>query len=283
MLLYFFCCHLYTFGTRRRGMARRIVITSGKGGVGKTTVCANLGYALARNGLSVLMLDLDMGLNNLDVVMGMENKIVYDVVDVVEGRCRAKQALVQDFVLPKLYLLPSIQQCCAKKIEYESIDKILNELEFMFDYILIDCPAGVDYGFVRAVSLAREAIVVTTPHISAVRDSDKVFSILNNYELTGKYLIVNRARGDLIVNGDMISVDTIVDYMKVDLLGVVPDDDIISCQLLSGGKIDPSSEAYVSFDMMANSLHGGVRKIYDCTKRYRGFVGSIRRSLRRRV
>ena len=283
MLLYFFCCHLYTFGTRRQGMARRIVITSGKGGVGKTTVCANLGYTLARNGLNVLMLDLDMGLNNLDVVMGMENKIVYDIVDVIEGRCRPKQALVQDFTLPKLYLLPSIQQCYDKKIEYESIGKVLDELEFMFDYILIDCPAGVDYGFVRAVSLAREAIVVTTPHISAVRDSDKVFSILNNYELTGKYLIVNRARGDLMVNGDMISVDTITDYMKVDLLGVVPDDDIISCQLLSGGNIDPSSEAYVAFDMIANSLHGGVRKIYDCTKRYRGFVGSIRRSLRRRV
>lgn len=264
-------------------MARRIVITSGKGGVGKTTVCANLGYTLARNGLNVLMLDLDMGLNNLDVVMGMENKIVYDIIDVIEGRCRPKQALVQDFTLPKLYLLPSIQQCYDKKIEYESIGKVLDELEFMFDYILIDCPAGVDYGFVRAVSLAREAIVVTTPHISAVRDSDKVFSILNNYELTGKYLIVNRARGDLMVNGDMISVDTITDYMKVDLLGVVPDDDIISCQLLSGGNIDPNSEAYVAFDMIANSLHGGVRKIYDCTKRYRGFVGSIRRSLRRRV
>ncbi len=264
-------------------MARRIVITSGKGGVGKTTVCANLGYTMARNGLNVLMLDLDMGLNNLDVVLGMENKVVYDIIDVIEGKCRAKQALVQDFFLPKLYLLPSIHSYYDKKIEWQSIANVLEELDFMFDYILIDCPAGIEAGFVRAVSLAQEAIVVTTPHISAVRDSDKVFSILNNYELTGKYLIVNRARGDLMLTGDMISVNTITDYMRVELLGVVPDDDVVSCQLVSGGTIHPESEAYQSFDLISNSLHFGTKKVYDCTRKYRGFLGSIRRGLKRKI
>ena len=264
-------------------MARRIVVTSGKGGVGKTTICANLGYCMARMGLNVLMLDLDMGLNNLDVVMGMENKVVYDIIDVIEGKCRAKQALIQDFFLPKLYLLPSIHCFYNKKIEWENINKILEELDFMFDYILIDCPAGIEAGFVRAVSLAQEAIVVSTPHISSVRDSDKVFSILNNYDLNGKYLIINRARGDLMLSGDMIGINTIADYMKTELLGVIPDDDVISCQLMSGGAVYSESEAYQEFERIANSMHFGVKKIYDCTKRYRGFMGSIRRTLKRKV
>lgn len=264
-------------------MSRNIVITSGKGGVGKTTVCANIGYTLARNGLKVLMMDVDLGLNNLDVVMGVENKVVYDIIDVIDGKCRPKQALIQDFSVPNLYILPSNHSYYTHKIEIDKVKKIVHDVSDMFDYVLIDCPAGIDIGFVRAVELAHDAIVVTTPHISAVRDADKVFSLLNNYDINEKYLIINRARGDLMLSGDMIGVDTITDYVRVELLGVIPEDDNIAAQLLVGGAVDMESDASEAFQMLCNNLHCGVRKVFDCTKKYRGFVGSIRRNLRRKV
>ena len=206
-------------------MARKIVITSGKGGVGKTTVTTNLGVALSNLNLKVLILDVDFGLNNLDVVMGVENRVVYDVIDVLKGKCRAKQALIQDFFNPQLYVLPSVHSVNNFNITSEQINFIISQIESMFDYILIDCPAGIEIGFHRAVKCADEAIVVTTPHISAIRDADKVLTLLNSYNLNSVKILINRVRGDLIVNGEMFNENTIKEYLNADLIGVVPDDD----------------------------------------------------------
>ena len=264
-------------------MARIIVITSGKGGVGKTTICANLGTQLAKSGLRVLLMDIDLGLNNLDVVMGVENKIVYDVCDVIEGKCRTKQALIQDFFISTLYVLPSNHTYTNFNISSAQISKIISDVEFMFDYILIDCPAGIDMGFHRAVGCCTEGIVVTTPHISSVRDADKVISLLKSYNISYVGLVINRARGDLMVSGDMISVDTISNYLSVDLLGVVPEDDQISTQLLTGGGVEQNTDAYKSFYLIVNKLHNGVDQIFDCTKKYKGVFGNIRRNIKRLV
>lgn len=263
-------------------MARKIVITSGKGGVGKTTVCVNLGYALANLGKKVLMLDVDFGLNNLDVVMGVENKIVYDLIDVMSGKCRTKQALIQDFFEQNLYILPSNHTYCGN-IEESRLVQVLNEVEEQFDYVLIDCPAGIDQGFSRATLCADEAILVTTPHISAVRDADKVLTILNNYEVNLVQLIINRARGDLMIDGDMLSVDTIKQYLNIPLLGIVPEDDKITCQSLAGGKVSEVSDAYYAYAMIANRLHSGSEQIFDCTRKYKGVIGAIRRKVKRLV
>ncbi len=263
-------------------MARRIVITSGKGGVGKTTVCANLGYALAHLNKKVLMLDVDFGLNNLDVVMGVENKIVFDVLDVMAGRCRPAQALIQDFFEPNLFILPSNHTYCGN-IDDERLVNVLGQLQDQFDYVLIDCPAGIDQGFVRATMCADEAILVTTPHISAVRDADKVLAMLVNYQIGLVQLVVNRARGDLMLSGDMLSVDTIKEYLNIPLLGIVPEDDQITCQSLTGGAVSPDSESHIAYAMLASRLHNGSNEIFDCTKKYKGALGSIRRKIRKLV
>ena len=190
-------------------MARKIVITSGKGGVGKTTVCANLGVQLANLGFRVALFDADIGLNNLDVVMGIENRVVYDIADVIKGKCRIKQALVQDERYPTLYVMPSAQMENKQILSGEQIKLVVDLVSPNFDYILIDCPAGVDIGFHRAVFSANEALVVVTPHISSVRDADKVLSILSNYKLHSKSLIINRVRGDMLLNGEIISIEKI--------------------------------------------------------------------------
>lgn len=264
-------------------MARKIVVTSGKGGVGKTTIVANLGFTLARCNLKVMLIDIDLGLNNLDVVMGIENKIVYDIVDVIEGKCRPRQALVQDFFVPNLYIFPSIHTCSNINITSREIKMIIEELDELFDYILIDCPAGIDAGFKRAVGSADECIVVTTPHISAVRDCDKVINILNAFDIRNTQLIVNRARGDLMVDGDMMSIETIKNFLNIDLLGVVPEDDNVSCQLLLGGAVNKSCDIVTSFEYIVEKLHNGKNLIFDCTKKYRGVLGSIRKNIKRIV
>ena len=264
-------------------MSRIIVVTSGKGGVGKTTLCANLGTQLAKSGLRVLLIDVDLGLNNLDVVMGVENKVVYDVCDVVMGKCRAKQALIQDFFIQTLYVLPSNHTYTNFNINSAELRKIINDMEYMFDYIIIDCPAGIDPGFHRAVACATEAIVVTTPHISSVRDADKVVGLLKSYNICNVGLIINRARGDLMVSGEMLDVETITDFLQVDLLGVVPDDDVVSTKLLTGGGVNLDTDAYKSFYMISNKIHNGVNDVFDCTKKYKGVLGNIRRNIKRLV
>lgn len=262
-------------------MARKIVITSGKGGVGKTTISANLGAGLARLNQKVVILDVDIGLNNLDVVLGIENKIIYDIVDCIEGKCRIKQALIQDSVNPYMYVLPSCQSINSAHISISSIKFIVDELSEIFDYIIIDCPAGIDIGFHRAVFSASEAIIITTPHISAIKDADKVLDILSTYDLGNIGLIVNRVRGDMILNKDMASVDMISGLFNIDLLGVIPDDDIITKTLAMGGSIQAKSKALDAFDILSKNIHFGTREIFNDTKHYKGFWGYLKRSLKK--
>ena len=264
-------------------MARKIVLTSGKGGVGKTTTCANLGATLASKGLRVALLDIDIGLNNLDVVMGVENKVVYDIVDVISGKCRAKQALIQDYKYPSLYVMPSAHTYLKDSITGEHIKSVVDNLAETFDYVLIDCPAGIDLGFHRAITAASEAIVITTPHISAIRDADKVFTILRSYNLISTSLVINRVRGDLILEKEMLSVEDITKLLKEKLVGAIPEDDEISTMILEGGTISRVSECRMAFDMLANNIHFGSDIIYDCTAKYKGFMGGLRRSLKRKI
>lgn len=263
-------------------MARRIVITSGKGGVGKTTIVANLGARLASLGFRVLLFDVDIGLNNLDVVMGIEKKILFDVVDVIDGRCRARQALVQDSRFPSLYVMTSVHNYGKISISGQQIKKVVDELSASFDYVLIDCPAGIDGGFHRAVFSATEAIVVVTPHISSVRDADKVLSVLSGYDVANRGIIINRVRGDLMLSGEMMDVEAVTQTLKLQLLGVIPEDDGISTLSSIGGLIG-GNYAGRAFTLLAENIHQGSRKIYDCTLRYRGFFGNFRRNLKRKV
>lgn len=264
-------------------MARKIVFTSGKGGVGKTTICANLGVKLASLGQRVVMLDLDIGLNNLDVVMGIENKIVFDIVDCLENKCRIKQALVQDFRFPNLYVLPSSHIFSSTSVNAHAIKMIVDTLAVSFDYVLIDCPAGIDIGFHRAVFCADEAFVVTTPHISSIRDADKVISVLKSYNLISTKLIINRIRGDLVINGEMVEATRIAKLLKTDLIGVVSDEDILGGGI--AGKILKSNNLKQpsSIDILGLNVHNGTDFIYDYMKKYRGLFGNIKRNLRGKI
>lgn len=260
-------------------MARKIVFTSGKGGVGKTTVCANLGVKLASMGQRVVMLDLDIGLNNLDVVMGIENKIVFDIVDCLENKCRVRQALVQDFRYPNLYVLPSSHLFSSKSVNAHAIKLIVDALAVSFDYVLIDCPAGIDVGFHRAVFCADEAFVVTTPHISSIRDADKVISVLKSYNLISTKLIVNRIRGDLVLNGEMVEAGRIAKLLKTELVGVLSDEDILGSQI-AGRTVTNKPKDLSSIDILGLNIHNGTNYIFDYMKKYRGLFGNIKRTLR---
>lgn len=208
-------------------MSEIIVITSGKGGVGKTTTTANVGTGLAKEGKKVVLIDTDIGLRNLDVVMGLENRIVYNLVDVIEGNCRIKQALIKDKRYPNLYLLPSAQTRDKSAVNPEQMAKLTKELKEEFDYILLDCPAGIEQGFKNAIAGADRAIVVTTPEVSAVRDADRIIGLLEANEIGKTELIVNRLRADMVKRGDMMSSEDVIEILAVDLLGVVPDDENI--------------------------------------------------------
>ena len=197
-------------------MSEVIVITSGKGGVGKTTTTANIGTGLAKLDKKVVMIDTDIGLRNLDVVMGLENRIVYNLVDVVEGNCRLKQALIKDKRYSNLFLLPSAQTRDKSSVSPEQMKKLVDELRTEFDYILLDCPAGIEQGF-----------IVTTPEVSAIRDADRIIGLLEAEELKKIELVINRIRMDMVKRGDMMSVEDVVDILAIDLIGVVPDDESI--------------------------------------------------------
>lgn len=263
-------------------MARKILITSGKGGVGKTTICANLGARLANLGFRVLLVDTDIGLNNLDVVMGIEDKIMFTLTDVISGKCRPKQALVEDDRFPTLFVMPSAESAPDVEITAEKINDVLDRLDPMFDYVLIDCPAGIGNGFHRAAACADEAIVVVTPHISSLRDASKVVAKLGNFHLSGINLVINRVRGDMLLTGEMISVEKIMEILDESILGVIPDDDALGA-LSAIGAFSFGTNGTKAFAILAENLQNGGRKIYDCTYRYRGMVGTIRRNLRRRV
>ena len=263
-------------------MARKIVVTSGKGGVGKTTVCANLGVYLSRLGFRVVILDVDIGLNNLDVVMGLEKQVVFDITDVVSGKCRVRQALVQVPDYPSLYLLPSTHTYASSKISGEHIKNIVDIIDHSFDYILIDCPAGVEAGFHGAVYPATEALVVVTPHLSSIRDADKVVGLLSQYNIESKGLVINRMRGDLLMSGEMIGIENIVKAMNISLVGVVPEDDFVS-KMSAQGHIMTDGESARAFTLLAENIHNGCRKIFDCTYKYKGLFGYLKRNIRKLV
>lgn len=218
-------------------MGEVIVITSGKGGVGKTTTTANIGTALALLEKKVVLIDADIGLRNLDVVMGLENRIVYDLVDVVEGVCRLKQALIRDKRFEGLYLMPAAQTRDKNAISPEQMQKLCGDLKEHFDFILIDSPAGIEQGFKNAIAGADKAVVVTVPEVSAVRDADRIIGLLAAHELSEPQLVVNRLRMDMVKRGDMMNIEDTIDILGVDLLGVVPDDENI---IVSSNRGEPA-------------------------------------------
>ena len=208
-------------------MGEVIVITSGKGGVGKTTTTANIGVGLAKLNKKVVVIDTDLGLRNLDVVMGLENRIVYNLVDVIEGNCRMKQALIKDKRYENLYLLPSAQTKDKTAVSPEQVRKLTEELSEEFDYILLDCPAGIEQGFQNAVAGAQRAIVVITPEVSAIRDADRIIGLLEKNNIKKVDLIINRIRMAMVKRGDMMSVEDVTEILAINLLGAVPDDEQI--------------------------------------------------------
>lgn len=210
-----------------RAGGRVITITSGKGGVGKTTTTANLGVAFALQGKRVVCVDADIGLRNLDVVMGLENRIVYDIVDVVEGRARLRQALIKDKRLPELYLIPAAQTRDKSAVSPEQMRHLCEELKKENDFVLVDSPAGIEQGFRNAVAGADEVLIVTTPEVSAVRDADRIIGLVEAAEKGAPRLIINRIRPSMVKRGDMLSVEDVLEILAIDLIGIVPDDETI--------------------------------------------------------
>lgn len=218
-------------------MSECIVVTSGKGGVGKTTTSANIGTGLAKLGYKVVLLDADIGLRNLDVVLGLENRIVYNLIDVIEENCRLKQALIKDKKFPDLYLLPAAQTRDKDAISPDQMKTLCADLKEEFDYVIIDCPAGIEQGFKNAIAGADKALVVTTPEVSAIRDADRIIGLLEANEMTDHRLIVNRLRTDMVKRGDMMSIDDVVDILAIDLIGAIPDDEGIVISTNNGEPI----------------------------------------------
>jgi septum site-determining protein MinD len=237
-----------------------IVITSGKGGVGKTTTTANLGTALALQEKKVCLVDTDIGLRNLDVVMGLENRIIYDLVDVVEGRCKIHQALVKDKRFNDLlYLLPAAQTTDKSAVSPEQMKKLIDELKQDYDYILIDCPAGIEQGYKNAVAGADRAIVVTTPEKSAVRDADRVIGLLEKEEgMAPPKLVVNRIRSHMVKEGDMLDVDEVAAHLSIELIGIVADDDEVIKSSHKGEPVahNPNNRASIAYRNIARRILG---------------------------
>ncbi|WP_309120372.1 septum site-determining protein MinD [Paenibacillus sp.] len=238
-------------------MGEAIVVTSGKGGVGKTTTSANVGTALALLGKKVCMLDTDIGLRNLDVVMGLENRIIYDLVDVIEGRCRLNQALIKDKRFDELYLIPAAQTKDKNAVSPEQVRDVVLELKKEHDYVIIDCPAGIEQGFKNAVAGADRAIVVTTPEKSAVRDADRIIGLLEKDKVDAK-LIINRIRPHMLKNGDMLDIDEVCAVLAIDLLGLVPDDDYVIKAANNGEPtvMNPDSRAAIAYRNIARRILG---------------------------
>lgn len=226
--------------------------------MGKTTTSANLGTALAMNGQKVCMVDTDIGLRNLDVVMGLENRIIYNLVDVIEGECRLQQALIKDKRVETLALLPAAQTKDKSAVTPPQMEKLVNELKEEFDYVIIDCPAGIEQGFRNAVAGADQAIVVTTPEKAAVRDADRIVGLLERERVGMPKLIINRVRQHMVKNGDMLEVEDILDLLAIDLIGVVPDDDYVikSANLGEPTVMSHESRASIAYRNIARRLLG---------------------------
>lgn len=239
-------------------MGEAIVITSGKGGVGKTTTTANLGTALALMDKKVCLIDTDIGLRNLDVVMGLENRIIYDIVDVIEGRCKLHQALIKDKRFESLSLLPAAQTSDKSAVTEEGMIEIVATLKQEYDYIVIDCPAGIEQGFISAIAAADRAIVVTTPEKSSVRDADRIIGLLENTEMERPRLVINRIRNHMLKTGEMLDIDDIIQILSIDLMGIVIDDDAVIKASNSGEPVafHPNTKSSIAYRNIARRILG---------------------------
>jgi septum site-determining protein MinD len=237
-------------------LAKVVTITSGKGGVGKTTSTANLSAALAQLDKKVVCIDADIGLRNLDLIMGVENRIRYDIVDVVEGRAKVKQAMIQHKLMPSLWLIPAAQTRDKSAVSPSQMVKLVAELREEFDFILVDSPAGIERGFQNAVAPADEVLIVTNPEVSAVRDADRIIGILeaNNRKVPMR-LLINRVKPEMVRRGEMLSAEDVVDILSISLLGIIPEDESV---LIAGNKgtPDPNSKAGHAFRNIARRLLG---------------------------
>jgi septum site-determining protein MinD len=238
-------------------MGRAIVITSGKGGVGKTTTTCNLGAAIAQLGMTAVLVDADIGLRNLDVVMGLENRIVYHVVDVVQGKCALHKALIKDRRLDNLWLLPASQTDDKDALTPADMRKLIGELRASYDYVLIDCPAGIEQGFKNAIAGADEAVVIATPEVSSIRDADRVVGLLAQQNIPTR-LIVNRISAHLVKKGDMLSQADVIEILALELLGAVPLDEHVVASTNKGmpAVLDGKSQAAREFARIARRLVG---------------------------
>ena len=239
-------------------VAKVVTVTSGKGGVGKTTATANIATALASENLKVVCIDADIGLRNLDVVLGLENRIVYDLVDVVEGRCRLRQAMIRDKRLPELHLIPAAQTRDKTAISPSDMVRLCDELRADHDWIIIDSPAGIERGFRNAIAPADIILVVTNPEVSAVRDADRIIGLVEAEEKGPARLVINRIKPDMVRRGDMLTVEDVLELLAVELIGMVPDDEIVLTSTNRGMPVvlDGKSRAGQAFRNIARRLKG---------------------------
>ena len=257
---------------------RVVTITSGKGGVGKTTVTANLAAALAAGGKKVVAIDSDIGLRNLDIVMGLENRIVYDLVDVVEGRCRLNQAMIRDKRVPELYLIPAAQTRDKMAVSPSDMVLVCDQLREQMDYIVIDSPAGIERGFRNAIAPADYVLIVTNPEVSAVRDADRIIGLIEAEEKGPARLIINRLKPGMVARQDMLSVEDIWDILRIDVIGVIPDDESILISSNRGAPVamnGSTAMAAQAFRNIAQRLQGQQVPMLDLTQKD-GFLDRLR-------
>lgn len=258
-------------------MSEVIVVTSGKGGVGKTTTTANIGTGLAAAGHKVVLVDADIGLRNLDVVLGLENRIVYDITNVTDGHVPYKKALIKDKRYENLYLLPAAQTKDKTAVSPEQMKSLCEELRQEFEYVIIDCPAGIEQGFKNAIAGAERAIVVTTPEVSAVRDADRIIGLLEAHDLRDPKLIINRLRYKMVKAGDMMSIEDIIDILSIELLGVVPEDEMVVITTNRGEAViqDERSRSGQAYRNIVRRIKGESVPLIDLQEG--GFMNKLRR------